>query len=93
MGSDVTGLKVGDCVWFVVPHCVQGSLSSFLVLDSQHVRQLPSGLSFEAGATLPYVGMVCWDLLVTMAKLGPYPETRGTNIPACYIFEVLKQIM
>ena len=77
VGSEVTDLKVGHKVWFVVPHCVQGSLSSYLVLDKQHVRPLPAGLSFEAGATLPYVGMVCWDLLVNMANLGPYPASRG----------------
>ena len=78
-GCEVTGLKAGDKVWFVVPPCVQGSLSSYLVLDQDHVRPLPAGLSFEAGATLPYVGMVCWDLLVNMASLGPFPSSRGIS--------------
>ena len=32
---------------------------------------------FEGGATLPYVGMVCWDLLVSLGGLGPYPSSRG----------------
>ena len=77
VGREVTHLKEGDKVWFVVPHCVQGSLSTYLVLDQSHVRPLPAGLSYEAGATLPYVSMVAMDLLVTLAKLGPNPSSKG----------------
>ena len=84
-GNEVSHLRVGDAVWFVVPHCVQGSLSSYIVLDQDHVRPLPPGLSFEAGATLPYVGMVCWDLLVNMASLGPFPSSRGTKYQVKYV--------
>jgi len=80
VGCEVTGLREGDKVWFVVPHCVQGSLASFLVLDQSHVRPLPPSLTYEAGATLPYVGMVCWDLLVTMANLGPRPASKGASV-------------
>jgi len=29
IGSEVTGLEVGDRVWFVVPPCIQGSMSHF----------------------------------------------------------------
>ena len=76
----MTGLKEGDRVWFVVPYCVQGSLSTLLVLDQDHVRLLPPCLTYEAGATLPYVGMVSWDLLVTMAGLGPHPTSRGETL-------------
>ena len=31
----------------------------------QYVRLLPQPLSFEGGATLPYCGMLAWDMLVT----------------------------
>ena len=71
VGQEVHDLKPGDKVWFVVPYCVQGSLSNYLVLEREYVRPLPPGLSFEAGATLPYCGMVVWDMLVTMGGLGP----------------------
>ena len=39
VGAEVTDLKEGDKVWFVVPACLQGSLSTFLVLDQTHVRE------------------------------------------------------
>ena len=77
MGSSVDNLREGDRVWFVVPYCVQGSLSNYLVLDKEFVRKMPDELSFEGGATLPYVGMVCWDMLVTLGGLGPYPSSQG----------------
>jgi len=80
VGKEVNNLKVGDKVWFVVPYCVQGSLSSYVVLDKEYVRPLPVGLSFEAGATLPYCGMVVWDMLVTMGDLGPMPNTKGKSV-------------
>ena len=77
MGSDVHNLKVGDRVWFVVPYCIQGSLANFLVLDRDFVRPLPACVTFEGGATLPYSGMVSWDMLVTCGGLGPRTESRG----------------
>ena len=77
MGSEVHNLKVGDKVWFVVPYCVQGSLANFLVLDADFVRPLPVSVSFEGGATLPYSGLVAWDLLVTLGALGPSTQSRG----------------
>jgi len=80
IGKDVIDLKVGDNVWFVVPYCVQGSLSNYLVLEKEYVRPLPPGLSFEAGATLPYCGMVVWDMLVSMGGLGPYPESKEKSV-------------
>ena len=77
MGEEVENLKVGEKVWFVVPYCIQGSLSNFIVLDKEYVRKLPMDLSFEGGATLPYIGMVSWDMLVTLGGLGPFPSSRG----------------
>ena len=41
MGSSVDNLREGDRVWFVVPYCVQGSLSNYLVLDKEFVRKMP----------------------------------------------------
>lgn len=80
VGSSVDNLREGDRVWFVVPYCVQGSLSNYLVLDKEFVRKMPDELSFEGGATLPYVGMVCWDMLVTLGGLGPYPSSQGKTV-------------
>ena len=82
VGSEVHNLKVGDRVWFVVPYCVQGSLANFLVLDRDFVRLLPSSVSFEGGATLPYSGMVAWDMLVTCGGLGPRTQSRGLIFPS-----------
>ena len=33
------------------------------------MRSLPAPLSFEGGATLPYCGMLAWDMLVTAGCL------------------------
>lgn len=80
VGSEVHNLKVGDRVWFVVPYCVQGSLANFLVLDRDFVRLLPASVSFEGGATLPYSGMVAWDMLVTCGGLGPRTQSRDKTV-------------
>jgi len=80
VGKEVHNFKVGDKVWFVVPYCVQGSLSNYLVLEREYVRPLPTSLSFEAGATLPYCGMVVWDMLVSMGGLGPNQESKGKSV-------------
>lgn len=80
VGDEVTGLRPGDRVWFTVPACMQGSLSTFTVLDSSFIRLLPDSLTFEAGATLPYSGMVVWDLLVTSGGLGPGPQSKGKTV-------------
>jgi len=80
VGGEVEGLKPGDRVWFVVPHCLQGSLSTLMVLDRQYVRPLPHSLSFEGGATLPYCGMLAWDMLVTAGGLGPEEKSRGKEV-------------
>ena len=45
--------------------------------SSCFVRRLPDSLTFEGGATLPYSGMVVWDLLVTSGGLGPGPQSTG----------------
>ena len=50
------------------------------------MRPLPTSLSFEAGATLPYCGMVVWDMLVSMGGLGPNQESKG------YLFMSFHQI-
>merc|ERR1712098_493322 len=81
VGKEVHDYKVGDKVWFVVPYCMQGSLSNYLVLEREYVRLLPSGLSYETGATLPYCGMVVLDMLVTMGGLGPHHhDTKGKSV-------------
>jgi len=80
VGSAVAGLRVGDRVWFVVPHCVQGALTKYIVLDSQYVRPLPARLSFEGGATLPYTGMAAWNMLVTAGGLGPGEGSCGQAV-------------
>lgn len=56
---------------------MQGSLAPWLVLDQALVRPLPAPLSFEGGATLPYVGMVAWDMLVTLGDIGPSTAAGG----------------
>lgn len=78
VGSEVTGLQVGDRVWFVVPPCVQGSMSHFVVLNQDLIKKLPETLTFESGATLPYCGMVAWDMLVTSGGLGP--QSKGKSV-------------
>ncbi|XP_023343617.1 reticulon-4-interacting protein 1, mitochondrial isoform X2 [Eurytemora carolleeae] len=40
VGSDVHNLAPGDRVWFIVPPCYQGSLSSFILLSSEYIRPL-----------------------------------------------------
>jgi len=80
VGSGVHHLSPGDKVWFIVPPCQQGSLSTYSILSSEYVRPLPASLSFEGGATLPHAGLVAWDLLVTSAGLGPYPASKDKHV-------------
>jgi len=80
VGRGVHNLAPGDRVWFVVPPCHQGSLSTYTILPSDYIRILPASLTFETGATLPHTGLMAWDLLVKSGGLGPYPASVGKKV-------------
>lgn len=50
-----------------------------ITLSTNYVRPMPSSLSFEAAATLPYVSMVVWELLVKHGGVIP-EKSEGKRI-------------
>ncbi len=66
VGSDVTGLAIGDAVagsgW-------GGVFASHINLPARSVRPMPKGLSFEEAAVLPSSYYTAWHALVDRAQL------------------------
>lgn len=58
---------------------LQGSLGNLISLSTYYVRPMPSSLSFEAAATMPYVSMVVWELLVNNGGVVP-EKSEGKRI-------------
>ena len=46
-------------------------MGNFLSIPGEYVRPMPTSLNFEAASTLPYAGMVAWQLLVASGGLEP----------------------
>jgi len=59
VGASVTGLKPGDRVYGAIPAFSgkPGSLAELVSIDSEKVRLIPEGMSFEEAASLPVAAL------------------------------------
>jgi NADPH:quinone reductase-like Zn-dependent oxidoreductase len=57
LGEGVTGFAKGDRVIGRLPIDGKGSHADYVVTDPSHLAHLPASVPFEAGATLPLVGL------------------------------------
>jgi NADPH:quinone reductase-like Zn-dependent oxidoreductase len=60
---------------------VDGMLTELAVLEEDGVVKLPTGMSFEEGATLPCAGVTAWHALVEIGNLkaGDVVQIQGTG--------------
>ena len=69
VGSEVTGLKVGDEVFGAMEMKEAASFAEEILTSTNTVVPLPAGLSFEEAAILPTVAQTAWLALVDAGKL------------------------
>lgn len=71
IGSEVSGLKVGDEVFAYARKLVvkNGTFAEYVCIDAKHVALKPSSLSLKEAAAVPLVSLTAWQSLVTFANL------------------------
>jgi NADPH:quinone reductase-like Zn-dependent oxidoreductase len=69
VGDDVTRLRVGDEVLGGAPIEWSGALADVVVAEQKGVVKKPAGLSFEAGAAIPTVGLTAYQALFKTGEL------------------------
>ena len=80
VGRNVSNVEVGDTVWSAQPIALNGTLSEFVVIDSNTVRLKPVLLNHDGAATLPYSSLLVWDALVNQARIQPKHGLRNKRV-------------
>lgn len=71
VGGQVTKFKVGDRI-FARPQTGRiGTFAEFIAIDQSDAALMPSNISFSEAASLPLVGLTCWQALLEVAQLKP----------------------
>jgi len=68
-GSEVTGFKAGDEVYYAGSLIRPGSYSELHVVDERIVGHKPASLDFAAAAALPLTSLTAWELLFDRLKV------------------------
>ncbi|TGD88569.1 NADP-dependent oxidoreductase [Mycolicibacterium sp. CH28] len=71
VGDSVTRLRVGDEVLGGAPITWAGAFAEVVVAESKGVVGKPAGLSFEAAAAIPTVGLTAYQALFRKGNLRP----------------------
>ncbi|TAJ42626.1 MAG: NAD(P)-dependent alcohol dehydrogenase [Reyranella sp.] len=71
---------------------IDGMLTELAVLEEDGVVQLPAGLSFEEGATLPCAGLTAWHALVEIGniKAGDVVQILGSGGVSIFALQFAK---
>ncbi len=71
---------------------IDGMLTELAVLEEDGVVQLPAGLSFEEGATLPCAGLTAWHALVEIGqiKAGDIVQIQGSGGVSIFALQFAK---
>ena len=71
---------------------IDGMLTELAVLEEEGVVQLPAGLSFEEGATLPCAGLTAWHALVEIGqiKAGDIVQIQGSGGVSIFALQFAK---
>jgi NADPH:quinone reductase len=67
VGTDVTGLRLGDRV---MGRCI-GAFSEYALMEAAEAMMVPIGLSSEQAASIPLTFLVAYDMLVLQGRLKP----------------------
>ncbi|WP_417728977.1 NADP-dependent oxidoreductase [Roseovarius sp.] len=68
VGSQVRNFSVGDAVIGCLPG-PGGSFAEYVATDALSLTRAPSNLTMAEAASIPLVGLTCWQALVGSAKL------------------------
>lgn len=71
VGSQVTGLAVGDQVYGYTGVVAMGTWAEFVVIDADALAPAPRSISLAQAASLPVVALTAWQSLVTIGRLQP----------------------
>lgn len=71
VGENVTSVRVGDDVLGATPIKWAGAFAEAVVAEQKGVVKKPAGLSFEAAASIPIVGVTAYQALFAKGKLQP----------------------
>ncbi|MCV4275801.1 NADP-dependent oxidoreductase [Pseudomonas capsici] len=69
VGSAVTRFKVGDAIFASLFDLGTGSIAEFAVVPERFAALKPSNIDFVQAASLPMVGLTCWQALKECATL------------------------
>ncbi len=69
VAADVSSFKPGDEVFFRPPSERIGTFAERISVRTDFVAHKPKNLSFEEAASLPLVGLTCWQAFFEMANL------------------------
>ena len=69
LGTEVTGHKIGDHVYYSGDMTRPGSNSEFQAVDSRIIGKKPQSLDFEEAAALPLTAITAWELLFDSLRL------------------------
>ena len=69
LGTEVTGHKIGDHVFYSGDMTRPGSNSEFQAVDSRIIGKKPQSLDFEEAAALPLTAITAWELLFDSLRL------------------------
>jgi len=75
VGPGVTEFKIGDAVFGTVGSFKGGALAEFAAVPAKVLAPIPEGLSFEAAASIPVVGLAALQGLRDVGKV-----TSGTEV-------------
>ena len=71
VGSGVVGVVPGDAVFARVAKEQLGTFAEQVAVHHRLVAPKPANCGFEEAASLPLVGLTCWQALVELAQLKP----------------------
>ncbi len=78
IGSQVSGFKPGDEVYYAGAIDRSGTYGEFHAVDERLAGRKPKRLSFGEAAALPLTTITAWEMLFDRIKLRPVPETCGS---------------
>jgi alcohol dehydrogenase len=71
IGATVTRFKAGDRIFSRPRNGRIGTFAEFIAIDQSEAALMPPNLNYHEAASLPLVGLTCWQALVDTAHLKP----------------------
>jgi NADPH:quinone reductase-like Zn-dependent oxidoreductase len=69
VGSNVTGVEVGDAVFGTVGQLHRGSYAEYIIVAPSEIAPKPESLDYETAAAVPHSALTAWQALIETARL------------------------